>query len=113
MVSSKRTGRAIDGFIEGRQRGNREHAGPLPLSIVSSNGAGGALDDFIEGLQGGREQGTPRAQWDIRGISTVICRREGVASIYFLPNQIFFELVNRNEEACRRYAIQQRSWHDN
>ena len=40
MVSSKRTGGTIDGFIEGRQRGNREHVGPLPLSMVSLNGAG-------------------------------------------------------------------------
>ena len=36
MVSSKRTGGTIDGFIEGRQGGNREHVGPLPLSMVSS-----------------------------------------------------------------------------
>ena len=50
MVSSKRTGGAIDGFIEGRQWGNREHVGPLPyqwfhrmgqgaLSMVSSKDA--------------------------------------------------------------------------
>ena len=74
MVSSKRTGGAIDGFIEGRQRGNREHVGPLPLSMVSSKGAGGAIDGFIEGRQGGRKQGTPHAQWDMRGISPAICR---------------------------------------
>ena len=88
MVSSKRTGGAIDGFIEGRQRGNREHVGPLPLSMVSSNGAGGAIDGFIEGRQGGREQGTPHAQLDMRGISPVICCLEGGASIYFFPYQI-------------------------
>ena len=41
------------------------------------------------------------------------CRREGVASIYFFPNQIFFELVDRSEGVCRRYAIQQRCWQDN
>ena len=82
MVSSKRTGGAIDGFIEGRQRGNREHVGPLPLSMVSSKGAGGAINSFIEG---GREQGTPHAKKrDMRGISTAICRREGVASIVFV-----------------------------
>ena len=105
MVSSKRTGGAIDGIIEGRQPGNREHVG-LPLSMVSSKGAGGAIDGFIEGRQGGREQGTPHAQWDMRDISPAICRREGVASIFFLSQS--FELFNRNEGACRRYAIQQR-----
>ena len=67
MVSSKRTGGAIDGFIEGHQRGNREHVGPLPLSMVSSNGAGGAINGFMEGRQGGREQGTPHAQLDMCG----------------------------------------------
>ena len=76
MVSSKRTGGAIDDFIEGRERGNREHVGPLPLSMVSSNGAGGAINGFIEGRQGGRDQGTPHAQRDMRGISPVICRRK-------------------------------------
>ena len=88
MVSSKRTGGAIDGFIEGRQRGNREHVGPLPLSMVSSKGAGGTINGFIEGHQGGREYGTPHAQQDMRGISPVICCIEGVASISFFPNQI-------------------------
>ena len=43
----------------------------------------------------------------MRGISLAICSQEGMASIYFFPNQISFELVNRNERACRRYAIQQ------
>ena len=90
MVSSKWTGGAIDGFIEGRQRGNREHVGPLPLLMVSSKGAGGAIDGFIEGRQGGREQGTLHAQWDMGGISPVICRPEGVANFYFFPSQIFF-----------------------
>ena len=33
--------------------------------------------------------------------------------IYFFPYQIFFELVNQNEGACRRYAIQQRCWQGN
>ena len=82
--------------------------------MVSSNGAGGAVDNFIEGRQGGGEQGTPHAQWDMRGISPAICR-EGLASIYFFkfPNQIFFELVNRNEGACLHYAIQQSCWQDN
>ena len=88
MVTSKRTGGAIDGFIEGRQGGNREHVGPLPLSMVSSNGAGVAINGFIKGCQGGREQRTPHAQRDMRGISHAICCREGVASIYLFPNQI-------------------------
>ena len=104
IVSSKRTGGAIDGFIEGRQGGNREHVGPLPLSMVSSNGAGGAINGFIEGRQRGREQGTPHAQWDMRGISPAICRREGVASIYFFPNQIFF---NWSIEMKGRVAVTQ------
>ena len=108
MVSSKRTGGAIDGFVEGRQVGKREHVGPLPLSMVSSKGAGGAINDFIERHHGEREQGKPHAQRDMHGISPAICRREGVASIYLFPNQTFFELVNRNEGACRSYAIQQR-----
>ena len=43
---------------------------------------------MVEGRQGGREQGTPHAQWDMRGISPAICHRGGVASIYFFPNQI-------------------------
>ena len=51
--------------------------------MVSSKAAGGAIDGFIEVRQGGREQGTPHAQWDMR------CRREGVTSIYFFPDQIF------------------------
>ena len=89
IVSSKRTGGAIDGFIEGRQGGNREHVGPLPLSMVSSNGAGGAINGFIEGRQGGREQGTPHAQWDLRGISPAICRREA-AKFLFLSRSDFF-----------------------
>ena len=42
--------------------------------MVSSKGAGGAIDGFIEGRQGGRKQGTPHAQWDMRGISPAICR---------------------------------------
>ena len=29
---------------------------------------------MVEGRQGGREQGTPHAQWDMRGISPAICR---------------------------------------
>ena len=72
------------------------------------------MNGFIEGRQGGRKQGTPHAQWDMRGISPAICR-EGLASIYFFkfPNQIFFELVNRNEGACLHYAIQQSCWQDN
>ena len=45
----------------------------------------------------------------MRGISPAICPREGVAS----TDQIVFALVNRNEGACRRYAIQQRYWHVN
>ena len=49
MVSSKRTGGAINVFIEGCQRGNREHVGPLLLSMVSSKGAGGTVNGFIEG----------------------------------------------------------------
>ena len=44
MVSPKRTGGAINGFIEGSQLGDREHVGPL-----SSKGAGGAINGFIEG----------------------------------------------------------------
>ena len=44
--------------------------------MVSSNGAGGAINGFIEGHQGGREQGTPHAQLDMRGISPVICGRK-------------------------------------
>ena len=56
--------------------------------MVSSNGAGGAIDGFIEERQGGREQGTPHAQRNMRGISPVICHQEGVASIYSFPNQI-------------------------
>ena len=71
IVSSKRTGGAIDGFIEGRQGGNREHVGPLPLSDdqwFHRRGVGGAIDGFIEGRQRGREQGTPHAQQDMRGI---------------------------------------------
>ena len=47
MVSSKRTGGIPNGFIEGHQRGNREHVGPLPLSMVSSEGAGRAINGFI------------------------------------------------------------------
>ena len=86
--SSKETGGAIDGFIEGRQRGKREHVGQLPLPMVSSKGAGGNINGFIEGRQGDREQGTPHAQLDMRGISPVICLQEGVASIFFFPNQI-------------------------
>ena len=85
-------------------------------SMVLSKGAGGAVDNFIEGRQGGGKQGTPHAQWDMRGISPAICSREGVASIYLFPNQIFFELVNRNEGACLRclrFAIQQSCWQDN
>ena len=58
--------------------------------MVSSKRTGGAIDGFIEGRQRGREQGTPHAQRDMHGISPAICRREGVASIYFFPNQIFF-----------------------
>ena len=86
MISSKRTWGAINGFIEGSQRGNREHVGQLPLSMVSSMGAGGTINGFIERRQGGREQGTPHTQRDMRGISPVICGREGAASIYFFPN---------------------------
>ena len=40
-------------------------------------------------------------------------RREGVASIYLYLDQNFFKLVNRNEGACNRYAIQQGCWQDN
>ena len=80
MVSSKRTGGAIDGFIEGRQRGNREHVGPLPLSMVSSKGAG-ALSIVSSKEVGNREH---HSKADMSGISTVICRREGVASIVFV-----------------------------
>ena len=75
-LSSKGTGGAIDGFIEGHQRGNKEQVGPLPLSMVSSKGEGGTMNSFIEGRQGGREQGTPHAQLDMRGISPVICSRK-------------------------------------
>ena len=78
--------------------------------IVNIKGRG--RYEFIERRQGGWEQGTPHAQRDMRGISPAICRREGVSSIYFFPNQILFEVVNRNEGACRRYAIQQRCWKD-
>ena len=118
MVSSKRTGGTVDGFIEGHQGGKTEHLGPLPLSMVSSKGALGqgalSMVSSKDTMEGGipREQGIPHAQRDIRGISPAICRQEGVASIYFFPNQIFFELVDRNEGACRRYAIQQCCWQD-
>ena len=54
----------------------------------SVTGARGAINGFIEGLQGGSEQETPHAQLDMRGISPALCRREGVVSIYFFPNQI-------------------------
>ena len=74
MVSSKRAGGAIDGFIEGRKQGNREHVGPLPLSMVSSNGAGGTINCFIEGRQGGREQGTPHAQLDSKTARCCYCQ---------------------------------------
>ena len=40
----------------------------------------------------------------MRGILPAIRSREGVASIYLFPNQIFFELVNRNQGAYRRYS---------
>ena len=63
MVSSKRTGGTVDGFIEGHQGGKTEHLGPLPLSMVSSKGAlgQGALSmvsskDTMEG--GNREYHT-------------------------------------------------------
>ena len=83
--------------------------------MVSSKGAGGAINSFIKRRQGGREtreQETPHTQRDMRGISPAICHGEGMASIYFfqVPCQILFELVNRNEEAGRRYAIQQCCW---
>ena len=37
----------------------------------------------------GSEQGTPQAQWDMHGISPVICSPAGVASIYLFPEQFF------------------------
>ena len=55
--------------MEGLQQGNREHVGPLPLSMVSSNGAGGTINGHIKGRQRGKEQGTPQAQRDMCGIS--------------------------------------------
>ena len=73
MVSSKRTGATIDGFIKGRQGGSREHVRPLLLLMVSSKGAGGAINGFIKGHQGGREQGKRHAQQYMCGISPVIC----------------------------------------
>ena len=79
MVSSKRTGGAIYGFIEGRQGGNREPVGPLPLS-------GGSIDSFIKGHQGGRKQETPHTQRDMCNVSLAICSLEGVGSICFFSN---------------------------
>ena len=78
MVSLKRTGGAINGFIKGHQRGNRKYVGPLPLSMVSLKGAGSSINGFIEGCQGGGEP--------------AICHREEVASIYLFPNQIGKEI---------------------
>ena len=77
--------------------------------MVSSNGAGGAINGFIEGRQGGREQGTPHAQRDMRGISPAICRREGVASIYFFPDQIFLNWSIEIKGRVRRVAVTQSS----
>ena len=60
--------------------------------MVSSKGAAGAINGFIKEHQGEREQGKRHAQQDMCGISPVICSIEGVASIYFFPNQIMIFL---------------------
>ena len=73
--------------------------------MVSSKRTGGAIDGFMEGRQQGREQGTPHAQRDMLGISPAICRREGVARIYFFPNQIFF--LNWSIEMKGHVAVMQ------
>ena len=54
-------------------------------------------------LQEGREQGTPHAQLEMRGISPVICSREGEASIISFPIR-FFWTGQSNKGACRRYT---------
>ena len=67
--------------------------GPLPLLMISSK------------RTGGREHVTLHAQRDMPSISPAICRRAGVARIYFFLYQIFFELVTRNEKTYHSYAI--------
>ena len=116
MVSSKRTGGRYRWFHRRTPRrllgGNREHVGPLTLSMVSSKGAaraGGAINRFIERHQRGREQGTPHAQRDMLDISPAICRQEGVATlanIYLFPSQI---VLNWSIEMKGRVAVRQSS----
>ena len=52
----------------------------------------------------GSEQGTPQAQWDMHGISPVICSPAGVASIYLFPEQFF---LNRSIKMKGQIAVVQ------
>ena len=99
----ERTGGAIDGFIGGRQRGNRERVGPLPLSMVSSKGAWGVIDGFIEGHQGGREQGTPHTH---NGICVAFHLRFAPEKEWRVPIRLF---LHWSIEMKGRVAVTQSS----
>ena len=81
MVSSKRTGGAIYGFIKGRSGGNRERVGQVPQSMVSWKGqellsmvlSKDVKEEGKLSTQGTRNT-TPRNICGIKGISPVICR---------------------------------------